>query len=99
MNFRWPTQDDLKKLNLAAPLKLKEVRTNGVNKNALTAIQLVFENNIESPLFDGKNVRATGLTTVVIKNKLIKRTSSRVGHGYPYSLQFEFEASSQTIFD
>ena len=64
INFRWPTKEDLTRLNINEPLILKEVRTKGVQGDDLTAIQLVFQNGIESPLFDGKHPRATELSTV-----------------------------------
>ena len=41
-NFRWPTYDDLSDLDLDEPLVLKEIRTDGIQGNAMTAIQLVF---------------------------------------------------------
>ena len=37
-NFRWPTTEDLEKLELDEPLKLKEIRTKGPQNNYMTAI-------------------------------------------------------------
>ena len=51
-NFRWPTVEDIKNMGLTEPLKLKEIRTRGAQKDSLSAIQLVFTNGVESPLFD-----------------------------------------------
>jgi len=72
-NFRWPTEDDLKQLNLLEPLKLKEVRTKGPQNGDLTAIQLVFQNGIESPLFDAKHSLATAITSVKVRDEPVKK--------------------------
>ena len=65
--FRWPTLEDLKALNLKEPLKLTEIRVKGVD-STLTAIQLVFKNGVESPLFDSKHARATRIWTYNVPN-------------------------------
>jgi len=66
----------------------------------MTAIQLVFENGITSPLFDGNHSRATGMTTVQIPDKPIKRISVRTGGVCAYSLQFEFaQGPPLVVFD
>lgn len=38
ITFRWPTAEDLTKLGLREPLKLKKIRTKGVQGDDLTAI-------------------------------------------------------------
>ena len=73
----------------------------------MTAIQLVFDNGIESPLFDAKNPRATGLTSVQIQDRPVKRIKSHVWNNtHQNKLEFEFElggwftkGESQVIFD
>ena len=40
--FRWPTKEDLRKLDLNSPPKLREIHTMGVKKQQMTAIKLVF---------------------------------------------------------
>ena len=52
INFRWPKLEDLEALKLAEPLKLVAIRAKGTMNDKMTAIQLVFENGIESPLFE-----------------------------------------------
>ena len=51
-NFRWPNLDDLQALKLKEPLKLTAIRARGEPNSYMTAIQLVFQNGIESPLFE-----------------------------------------------
>ena len=63
-NFRWPTVEDIKKMGLTEPLKLKTIRTRGAQKDSLSAIQLVFTNGVESPLFDTQYAVAGPLETV-----------------------------------
>ena len=82
-NFCWPTEADLKNLNLSEPLQLKEVRTDGVQNYFMTAIQFVFTNGVESPLIDSKHPGSTGLSSFVIPDKPIRRILSRV-HGSVY---------------
>ena len=53
LNLRWPTQEEFQSMLLTQPLELKAVRTKGMRKGALFAIQLVFENGIESTWLDG----------------------------------------------
>lgn len=63
-NFRWPTVEDIKNMGLTEPLKLKEIRTRGAPKDSLSAIQLVYTNGAESPLFDTKYAPAGPLESV-----------------------------------
>jgi len=51
--FRWPTENIMNNLKLLVPLELKEIRTKGVEKYALTGIQLVFTSGMMTPFFDG----------------------------------------------
>ena len=52
-NFRWPTMDDLQRLNLKEIPRLKAVRTSKGACSSLQAIQLIFEGGLESPIIDG----------------------------------------------
>mmetsp|Transcript_34835 Transcript_34835/g.45869 ORF Transcript_34835/g.45869 Transcript_34835/m.45869 type:complete len:105 (-) Transcript_34835:125-439(-) len=53
--FSWPSEDDLESLSLVQPLQITAVKTKGDKSSGyLSAIQLIFENGISSPLFDGK---------------------------------------------
>ena len=56
INFRWPTEGDLKELDQNEPLKLKTVHTRGHNPDFLTSIQFIFTNGVESPVFDSGNI-------------------------------------------
>ena len=71
VNFRWPKLEDLQALNLTEPLVLAEIRVKGVVDYDLTAIQLVFQNGIESPLFDSNNANATELQTYKAPNNQV----------------------------
>ena len=46
IDFRWPTQADLEKMNLTKPPKLTEIRTSGTSDGGLASIQLIFEDGI-----------------------------------------------------
>ena len=61
-DFRWPTQADLEKMNLAKPPTLIEIRTSGSGWG-LASIQLIFEDGIESPLFDSKATDASPIAS------------------------------------
>ena len=68
-NFLWPTPGDLEQLNLSKPLRLKAIKTKGVPNVYLTAIQLVFEDGIESPMFDTRRGAAGDeIRTEVLNN-------------------------------
>ena len=100
-NFRWPTRDKLKKLNLNGPLKLEEIRTKGVNGNFMTAIQLVFEGGIESPMFDTNHPNASNeISTVQIPDAPISRVSARIFNTRAQAnIRFEQGEGSTTVFN
>ena len=52
--FFWPSIEDFEKMNLTEPLKLKSIKlkTWAGNGSSSGSIQLVFDKNIESPVFD-----------------------------------------------
>lgn len=73
-NFEFPSPADIERLNLTKPLRLKEIKVKGENSNPATAIQLVYEDNIESPLFDTKYTsNVNELQTINIADKPIKK--------------------------
>ena len=51
--FRWPTEEILEGLKLRKPLKLKAIKTKGYPGGCMTAFQMIFEDGIESPMYDG----------------------------------------------
>ena len=55
-NIRWTVEDELEKWQLTKPPRLTAVRTRGGGEgnSCLSAMQLVFEDGHESPLFDAK---------------------------------------------
>ena len=63
----------------------------------MTAIQLVYENGVESPLFDANNCSASELNSVRLpeRNKI---TSISVwgGNLFTYKMQVEFEEAEST---
>ena len=64
---------DLEKLSLKEPLLLKAVKSKSETGSVLTAIQLVFTNGIESPLFNGLNNGPSGLKTDELSGNKIKK--------------------------
>ena len=56
-NFRWaPTKEYLEELG--EPLRLTAIKTKGEPNDALTAMQLVFHNSLEPPIFDSGHSEA-----------------------------------------
>ena len=50
INFSWTAQADFERLGLEKPVKLQKLKLAGGSQQGLTAIQLVFNDGIESPL-------------------------------------------------
>lgn len=73
--FRWPTQDDLKALNLQQPLKLREIRYSGYQTvcdgDFLASLQLIFEDGIESPVMGNKNNQAAQMKIFKVEDQEI----------------------------
>ena len=90
----WPSISELEELNLSEPLRLKEVRTKGVLNYELTAIQLVFNNGVETPWMDSKRADASceEISTVTLPEKPIKKMKAYARlDGYIRKLIFELE--------
>ena len=51
LDFRWPTEADLRELKLTKPPKLTEIRTKGF-LSGLSMVQFAFEGGLESTVFD-----------------------------------------------
>ena len=101
-NFLWPSPTDLDKLNLKDPLQLKAIRTLGVLGSGPSAIQLIFDNNIESPLIDSKNSGASeDVSTVELQRKAVSKIVARTcRNGWIGNLRFIYDDGSvQTIYD
>ena len=95
--FRWPTLEDLKALKLSEPLKLTEIRVKGTVGGSLSAIQLVFQNGTESPLFDGKYNNATKIQTYKLSDQPITIVSGKA-HGdgtFPKKFSLTFKDGSE----
>lgn len=95
-NHRWPTKEQLEELKLTKPLRLKAIRTKGKPGSCLTAIQLIFEDDIESPMFDtspkdaGNEVSTIELTGAKISKIICAAHISE----YISNIRFEHEAGS-----
>ena len=101
-NFVWPSREDLEQLGLRKPLQLKAIRTREWKRGqALSAIQLVFEDGIELPVFECKVAGYTiPLKTTEINGKEIYRVRAKTtekSEGAIYGLSFDHENGSQTI--
>ena len=82
------------------PLQLKEVRTKAAQGNPLSAIQLVFQNGIESPLFDAKGPGANEISTVRVLDKQMNCVSAQVEAMYISKIQFEYnDGEAKIVFD
>ena len=95
-NFLWPSPANLDELSLTRPLQLKAIKTMGVHGSGPSAIQLIYENGIESPMFDSKNTGAgSDVTTVELKKKVIRRIIARTcRNGWLGNLRFVYEDAS-----
>ena len=89
----WPSVSELEELNLSEPLRLKAVRTKGVLNHELTAIQLVFNNGVETEWMDSKRADAgEDYSTVELPDKPIKKIKAYARlDGYIRKLSFELE--------
>ena len=97
VNFRWPKLEDLQALKL--PLKLKEIRAKGLVNSAMTAIQLVFEGGVESPLFDGKQSNATAIKSYPIPDKRIMKITGQQGSSWFRRFTLKFDDNQElTVF-
>ena len=82
IDFRWPKIEDLKALNLTGPLKLTQIRVKGRVNDDITAIQLVFRDGIESPLFECNNNSATGLKTYDVPDAPVMQILAQNNNNY-----------------
>ena len=99
-NFEWPTDIELQKLELTEPLRLMAVKTKGFPNGDMTAIQLIFEGGVTSPMFDSKaRYRGDELSTVEVSSSEtpFKRITSRVYNAkYTASLSLDFDSEEKT---
>ena len=99
VNFRWPTLEDLRALPPSTTLKLKEIRAKRVKGSAMTAIQLVFEGGIESPLFDSKQANATEIKSYPVPDKRIEKVTGKQCDSALRKLTLKFDDNSTlTVF-
>ena len=90
VTFRWPTVEYLKMLNFNEPLKLQAVRTKASQSNFLSAIQLVYQNGIESPLFDAcRDPQAEEITTINVPDSRILSIDVMAGNSNIREIKFE----------
>ena len=101
VTFRWPTSEDLKQLELNEPLKLQAIRTKGALDNPLSAIQLVFQNGIESPIFDSQKKGADDFTTVALPDgsPIVSITSKASNIGCSDIVFVQKNGQETVIFD
>lgn len=78
--FVWPTEEDLERLQWKTLPTLKAIRYKGWNDGCMSAIQLVFTDGSESPLFDTCYSNSGELKTTEITGKNIKKVTA---HSYP----------------
>ena len=98
--FRWPTAKDLKGICQDEPLKLKEIITKAAEGNPLSAIQLVFENGIKSPMFDAKCGGANDEMSVSVLDKTMVCITAQVESIYISKIQFEYkDGEAKVVFD
>ena len=77
ISFRWPTLEDLEKMNLTAPPKLTQIVTTGSvapdrsRANRLVKIQLKFANGISSPIYDSHHPRTQGFMSYNVREEPI----------------------------
>ena len=96
--FRWPTAEDLKQLKIAEPLKLQAIITKSASNGLcpLTAIQLVFQNGIKSPLFDAYP-SAHEPITIRVPDSPIVTISSKANEWYSGSINFVHKDGKTTV--
>lgn len=91
--FRWPTVEDLQgmKGQKAFP-KLKEIRTSGTADSGLASIQLVFEDGLQSLMFDSKNNSAGPVKSYQIRSdSVISSIEARAGTSWLCKLDLKYE--------
>ena len=91
----------MEQLNWSKPPRLKSVRTKGHPNGCLTAIQLVFNDNSESPLFDTHKIAADneGIKEVKLRGRSITQVTSKWKNTYITSLSLTHEAGTQVVYD
>ena len=83
---------------MTKPPRLTAIRTRGASNQLLTAIQLVFEDGHESPLFDTKRGGSIEIKTVELTGKAINKIIWQ-GDRDTVRFWFEHEGGRQLIFD
>ena len=65
----------------------------------MTAIQLVFEGGVESPLFDAKDANATEIKSYPVPDKQIEKVTGQKFSGVLFRLTLKFNDSAElTVF-
>ena len=86
-------------LKLKKPLKLTHIKAKGIVRDGMSALQLVFENGIESPLFDGGQQGTTELETFEVPDRPVTRITGTSGGAHISRIILTFEDNQHvTVF-
>ena len=98
--FRWPTEEILEGFKLRKPLKLKAIKTKGYPGGSMTAFQLIFEDGIESPMYDGGHSSAgDDISTIDVSDLQTKDiVCNGRSDGYIAKMTIRNESGSKTIY-
>ena len=79
--------------------RLKQVHTKGVEGNYLTAIRLVFEGGVETPLFDGLHKQAQVMRTFNISDPDVRMITAQEKAGYVSKMSFDSPSGCMEVFN